>query len=545
MTTKRCLAHVVLPALISSWLPVAAYAQWSGDPANNLSIGDGTGDQGQAKIAPTADGGCYISWYSNPGGGYDVRMQRLNNKGVEQWEHNGILIADRSVSSTVDYGMVSDGVNAYIVFNDDRIVPNQVTVQKVDPDGNLLWNGSAGVNVGPGSTAGSPGSIAYLSGGGVAVIWNATTSPTSTNIQKLDTNGAPLWGPAGINQIDTLVPQRPLQASDVQSDGAGGAIALFVRCTGSNCVTSNKLLYAQRYNSAGLPQWNNGEPLGIFTATSIQTGNFPRFLPDGAGGGVFAWAETSATRQAQLQHVHADGTLQFPAPISVGNNTGRGKLSAAVGYEPVNGDYYVGCSDSSFPTQGNYTYTIQRINSEGELLWGPGGYELIGGTGNVLQASFAHCQPYGDGVITSWMWQNSSGPDNGLVYSARVEGGLNSPTTVWSVQPGAQNTSKSRLFGAWSRCGFVMLAFGQSQDVKAQNVRTDGTFGNPTPMLGDMDCDGAVDPPDIEPFIQSMLDPAAYVVAHPCCDINMADMNLDQSIDGLDIADFVTALLNP
>lgn len=550
MYTKRCLAPIVAAALVTSLLPLTTFAQWSSDPASNLSIGDGAGDQVQPKIAPTSDGGCFISWYSNFPSGYDVRLQRLNAQGEEMWTHNGILIADRAVSSTVDYSLVSDGVNAVIVFNDDRVVPNQITAQKVDPAGNLLWNGAAGVNVGLGSTTGSPATIARLSDGGYGVIWNGTTSPTQTQIQKLDANGALQWTPQLSVGDPVAGTPRAFQASDVQADNAGGMIVLFVRCNGSNCATAAKHLYVQKYNSAGVAQWNAGVPMAILTSSSIQTGNFPRFLPDGDGGGVFAWAEIGATRQAQLQHVESDGTLKFGTPISAGNNAGRGKLSAAVGYNAATGDYFVGCSDSSFPTQGNYTYTIQRINSDGELQWGPGGYELIGGVGNLLQASFGHCQPIGnDGVITSWIWQNSSAPDNGLVYSARIEGDLDNPTTVWSVQSGAQNTNKSRLFGAWSQCGFVMLGFGQggagNSDAKAQNVRTDGTFGNPPPLLGDLDCDGTVDVPDINPFIQAVMSPAGYAFLHPCCDINNANMNGDAEIDGLDVTDFVAALLNP
>lgn len=551
MFSNRCLAPVLAAALVvTGFSPLIVKAQWSGDPANNLSIGDGSGDQNQPKVAPTSDGGCYISWYSSFPSGYDVRLQRLNAKGEEMWTHNGILIADRAVSSTVDYGMVTDGVNAFVVFNDDRVVPNQVTAQKVDPGGNLLWNGSAGANAGSAPIFSQP-SIACLSDGGVAVIWSSGASPVTTMIQKLDGNGAPLWGPSGINQIDTLVPQRGLQASDVQSDGAGGAIVLFVRCNGTGCgQTVAKHLYVQRYNGAGVALWNEGSPMPIYTTTSIGPAVFPRFLPDGSGGGVFAWAEGSNTRLALLQHVEADGSMVFGGPVSVGNAAGRGKLNAAVGYDPDNSDYYVGCSDSSFPAQGNYTTTIQKINSAGELQWGPGGHVLIGGAGNVLQASFIHCQPLGDGgVITSWMWQNSSGPDNGLVYSARVEGDLDEPTTVWQVQSGAQNTSKSRLFGAWSTCGFVMLAFGQggsgNNDIKAQNVRLDGTFGNPPPLLGDLDCDGSVDIPDINPFIQAVISPPGYAFLHPCCDINNANMNGDAGIDGLDVANFVNALVNP
>lgn len=545
MFSNRCLAPIVAAALFSTGLPSAAFAQWSSDTTTNLSIGDGTGDQGQPKIAPTADGGCYISWYSNPGGGYDVRMQRLNNKGVEQWAHNGILIADRSVSSTVDYSMVSDGENAIIVFNDDRVVPNQITAQKVDPAGNLMWNGTAGVNVGPGSTGGSPATIARLSDGGYGVIWNGTTAPTQTQIQKLDANGVVQWSPA-VAAGDPVPPTpRPFQASDVQAADAGGLIVFFVRCGGSNCVTSAKHLYAQKYDSAGVPQWGGGLPIAIYTASGLTTGYFPRFLADGQGGAVFGWYEGGLNRDAFIQHILSDGTPKFPAPIAnTGSTPGRIRVGAGLAYDAVNQEYYLASPETDSATQGQNRVFVQKYDSAGARQWGDTGVTLLPTT-NTTQPSFVQAQLMGDGVAVYYM--KTTAATTRVIAAARVD---SEQTVLWDVLPASNGgEDKSRLASAISICGFHILAFGNggsgNGDARVQNVRLDGTFGNPPPIFGDMDCDGLVDTPDMAPFATALLDPAAYALAHPCCDINMADMNIDTSIDGLDIADFVTALLNP
>lgn len=62
-------------------------------------------------------------------------------------------------------------------------------------------------------------------------------------------------------------------------------------------------------------------------------------------------------------------------------------------------------------------------------------------------------------------------------------------------------------------------------------------------LLGDMNCDGAVDVDDIEPFTQALIDVPAYDTAFPACWSGRADMNQDDSIDGLDVGDFVSDLL--
>ncbi len=63
------------------------------------------------------------------------------------------------------------------------------------------------------------------------------------------------------------------------------------------------------------------------------------------------------------------------------------------------------------------------------------------------------------------------------------------------------------------------------------------------PLLGDVNCDGAVDNGDIDAFVLALLDAAAYAAAYPDCDINSADVNGDDSIDNGDIDGFVECLL--
>lgn len=61
--------------------------------------------------------------------------------------------------------------------------------------------------------------------------------------------------------------------------------------------------------------------------------------------------------------------------------------------------------------------------------------------------------------------------------------------------------------------------------------------------LGDMNCDGAVTYADVAPFVAALIDPAAYVAAFPCCDINRADVNADGDRNGKDIAPFTARVL--
>jgi hypothetical protein len=59
---------------------------------------------------------------------------------------------------------------------------------------------------------------------------------------------------------------------------------------------------------------------------------------------------------------------------------------------------------------------------------------------------------------------------------------------------------------------------------------------------GDLDCSGAVDGYDIDPFVLALTNPTAYAAAHPGCDYMLADVNGDGVVNGYDIDPFVQLL---
>ncbi len=61
---------------------------------------------------------------------------------------------------------------------------------------------------------------------------------------------------------------------------------------------------------------------------------------------------------------------------------------------------------------------------------------------------------------------------------------------------------------------------------------------------GDLNCDGAINAFDIDPFALALVDPAAYAAAWPACDVLLADVNGDGVVNVFDIDPFVE-LLSP
>lgn len=59
---------------------------------------------------------------------------------------------------------------------------------------------------------------------------------------------------------------------------------------------------------------------------------------------------------------------------------------------------------------------------------------------------------------------------------------------------------------------------------------------------GDLNCDGAVNAFDIDPFVLALIDAEAYAEQFPACDYMLADINLDGTVNAFDIDPFVLRL---
>jgi hypothetical protein len=59
---------------------------------------------------------------------------------------------------------------------------------------------------------------------------------------------------------------------------------------------------------------------------------------------------------------------------------------------------------------------------------------------------------------------------------------------------------------------------------------------------GDLNCDGAVNAFDIDPFVAALVDPTEYQAQYADCDATLADLNLDGCVDVFDIDPFVDVL---
>jgi hypothetical protein len=463
--------RAAITATVLAVLPAFTAAQWSSDPSNNLVVADRSNEQVQPKLAAMADGGFYVSWFDNSAGGYDVYLQRLDVSGNEQWVHNGVLVANRDLSSTQDYGLDIDASgNALLAFgyNDNSNVL-QVLAQKVAPDGSLLW-GDPGIFVSNDVGDTAVPKISATGDGNVVVAWSA--SDGTIVVQKVDANGNPLWG-TGV----AVTGPNHYGLADLHGDADGNAIASWVVLD----FTSPHAMFAQKFASIdGGNLWGT-DPVTVEDATdgSLQFGNFPPFIADGAGGAVFVWYTVASSGSVHVQHVDATGAQLFAQNgVLTSTNTMRSHFEPSGAYDPATGDIYALWRETN-ATQSQIGVYAQRVDSTGALQWGNAG-KVLAPLSLTDQTQMVALPVAGGGMLAAWASDDAPNPMPIHVARLAADGSYVWPAQVLDVS--TEPNDVGRLTGALSTYGYAAYAWTAnaasfSGDIHAQNINPDGTLG--------------------------------------------------------------------
>jgi serine protease AprX len=110
-----------------------------------------------------------------------------------------------------------------------------------------------------------------------------------------------------------------------------------------------------------------------------------------------------------------------------------------------------------------------------------------------------------------------------------------------------RNTVLSRLL-QWFRPFADCNGNGYADHVDIYNGTSPDANGNGVPdeceyTVGDLNCDGAVNAFDIDPFVLALTDPQGYQAAYPGCFIELADANGDGVVNGFDVDAFVELIV--
>lgn len=355
----------------------------------------------------------------------NLYAQRLRPEGTGAWGPTGVAVTTGALHERQG-SAIADGAGGLLVaWQDDRDGATQVRVQRVGPDGALLWT-AGGVRAGVSAQYQYSPVLAADGSGGAYVMWTEN-SPFECRVQHLDAGGAPLWDAAGKVVISGALSLTP---ECLVPDGTGGVFAVASAIYDFVPYTQ---LYVQYVDANGAPQWSA-------TGVSVSGADLPTYgahaCSDGSHGLFVEWERylNDGTGNAELRVRHLD---------SVGRGmSGSGKLVAQVvsgfGWFTSSmiadgaGGVVLAWNDAS-PTTG-HPVLAQRVDSSLNLAWGPSAVQLAQSSGMSQRLSLA--SDGGHGAIASW--QDLGENYQPHLYAAHVaQSGATGPLDVPAVAPTA------------------------------------------------------------------------------------------------------------
>jgi hypothetical protein len=465
--------------VLSFLIPIVSLSQWSTDPAVNNPINILSGEQAIPKIATCPNGDSYIASFSNEGGNYNVRMQRLNAQGVPQWTANGILISDNQQDTWLtDWDITADNANhAILVFPDIRNGGANVVAYRISPTGTFVW-GDDGIVLSTGEGNYSP-KVTTTSVGNAIIAW---PQEDVIHVQKISPTGSLPWGSSGITLAESGISFSWPQLMPV---GADEFIMKYFEDSGTFPAITRHV-YAQKYNAAGGTVWSSATVVSSAGGISPWTQIFP-FVNDGSDGFYIAWHDDRDNNQLAstwVQHISNAGAVMFTANgVEASTLGGRNHFYPQLDLPPGSSNVFVFWNEMD-GDQNNRGIYGQKISSTGTRLWASSGMVFIEISPTDVYPEAVRHSPTDVAVFYS---QQISGMNYQLkAFRVDPDGGyLWTPThkmicSVASekVHVETNNFADNQWIMSWedSRNG--------QKDIYAQNIQLDGSLGPYDPQDG-------------------------------------------------------------
>ena len=434
--------------LAMSLCPTDLQAQWTDDPAENTLLAGGPGDQVQPKMVDDGFGGFYLSWFSSSGG-YDVYLQHFGADGTPAWNDSGLLVADRNFSSTEDYGLaVTPDGDAVLAYRGSG-ASTTAMVSRVSSSGTIEWS----VEAGRGSV--NAPDVAVASDGHIVAGW---INQSTTSLQRFDPLGNAIWtSPVSIDDGSNVA-----QLANMQSGGSAGEV--MVSFVSYATFTGAKRLKAQKVTADGTLAWSANK--SVFTSGSLQFGNYPSFVPDGLGGGIFSWYNVSHC-SATSNGLDSDGNALYGSSGTTvtASSTGLLRTNPSVAFDPTH-QLLAANWIEQVPNTSRFACSAQRFDFEdGTRLWAPDGiaigplathYQIIGSSAVVVEDAF----------VFAWNPESSFGSGELIAQQLDLSG-----TPAWNSR------SRSAAFPAVTHdCGASPLAHRRSSHGRTTAVATTNSW---------------------------------------------------------------------
>jgi len=261
--------------------------QWT---TNGVAVCTGN-TQLSPQIISDGSGGCIITWrhiIPTDNLNTDIYAQRLDASGTLQWGVGGKAICTAALWQLRPQLTIDGSGNTIIVWQDGRNGNDNFDIyaQRLDINGNSLWNAGGVAICTAANTQEFPGIIAGNSGDAIITWRDSRNGNIDIYAQRVDNNGNFLWNQGGL----PICTETGDQATPyIIPDGMGGAILAWQNVSGG--------IYGQRVNKDGLVQWKEN-------GMKISDGSgFGHMIADGSGGAILIYSY-------YVQRITEDGILK-------------------------------------------------------------------------------------------------------------------------------------------------------------------------------------------------------------------------------------------
>ncbi|MCD4679555.1 MAG: T9SS type A sorting domain-containing protein [Bacteroidales bacterium] len=492
--------------LVLFFLPILLSAQWSDDPAVNTYIAGDNYEQIVPHIAVAPDGSYYISSFQSDttvSFWYDVYLHRLDLDGNKIWNTEGLLISDHPNKSWIsDYSLITDPSNAaVVVFGDLRAGSGflDIYAYRTATDQSFLW-GNNGVALSNNLYDEYTPDAIVTDQGNYIFAWTRVYVDTAFKqtvvIQKVDPNGQLMWA----NEVELFNSDTTYCEPQLIAAANDNFIVVWCRLVrvGSGMGEQwYKYFYAQKFDAAGNQLWPNIVPVCDLdtNANAIPRYVWPVVEGDMNDGVFVSWYDGRInpwTLNTYVQHVDSSGTAAWTQNgILASINSNDYQVEPAMEYISSSDELFVFWKEvNTIPT---YQYGLygQKISTTGQRMWGDNGLVIeplnpnpyIGYSGLFVKASSA------DDIALFYNRDSLyASPTDTVVftdiYTSRIDGAgqyvwnnekiLMASYIGWKMSTDVCDFANDQWVGCWLDDRPAML---WPEKLYAQNISLDGNLG--------------------------------------------------------------------
>ncbi len=446
---------------------VTLKAQWTDNATDNNFIANCSSLAGEIYLSTNdANGDTYVQWSSNGTNGYGPTLQRLTFDGTPQWGTEGIRINGHNFES-YSQGMAMVATTDNAVVSCFATESSQTVAVKINADGTFAW-GEQGVVLFDGNGFSRSELVAGDDGG----VWALGFDYERHYLQYINADGT-------LNPLITIEANGYKVMYGKLTLGSDNSVFLtYEQVPGNSGFYAQKEIYLIGFNVDGTQIC---PAVQLMSAQTFQITYLHYVVPDGKNGGyVYIWhSGIGGAFNTYVFHYDQNGNSTINnlngTPVH-SDDPANFYLGAYGTADPVSNDLIIAYEKTDATYQSQSRVYVNRINSEGERLWGDG----------ILVADYVGAyysdikvDAFEDGSGFSVIYAKSD-VENSYISTIEAVGMDMEGNILWT------KTLSSELYSRTisdNSTGFhngqnIVAWINSSNDIMyAQNVGTDGTMG--------------------------------------------------------------------